>query len=177
MSSPSAPDRLDQIQQELASILEERISRLNAALQANEATSRRIVATEMELERAKNTGKRLAAEAARLESEAREFTERREALESQHSQSLQARDEQKAALDELQGFIDDAGAENASSKARLGQLEQQADALRKENEDLNGELQTVEANISQMTALRDEIMHKIRDRSEFVKRMAGGNTE
>lgn len=177
MSSPSAPDRLDEIQQELATILEERITRLNASLQANEATSRRIVATELELQRAKATGEHLASEVTRLESETRDFVERREALESQHAQTLQARNEQKTALDELQGFIDDAGAENTSSRARLSQLEQQADALRKENADLKSELQSVEDNISQMTALRDEIMHKIRDRSEYVQRMAGGETE
>ncbi|HCH62613.1 MAG TPA: hypothetical protein DFR83_07415 [Deltaproteobacteria bacterium] len=177
MSSSSAPDRLDQIQQELASILEERLAALTTSLQATEATSRRIVATEMELQRAQQTQSRLTAEVAQLESGAQGFVAQRETLEAEHAQTLQEHAKQMGALEGLQQIIADASVENSSSRARLTKLEAQAEALMTENENLQAQLRTVEENISRMTALRDEIIHNIRDRSDFVKRLPGADGE
>ena len=51
MSTSQSHDRLDQIQEELSGILEERLGTLARVLQTSEATTRRIVAAEMELQR------------------------------------------------------------------------------------------------------------------------------
>ncbi len=177
MSSPTSPDRLDQIQQELAGILETRLAALTTTLQATEATSRRIVAAEMEIQRATQDQNRLSAEIEQIESDAKRFLEQRDALKAKHSEALKNRESKLQALEELQQVVATADAENSDSHGQLAALEARQKDLKKENADLKAKLRTIEENIARMTALRDEIMHSISDQSAYMKRLAGAETD
>jgi chromosome segregation ATPase len=177
MSSSTPPDRLDQIQQELAGILEARLATLTTTLQATEATSRRIVAAEMEIQRASRDQTRLTAEIGQIEADAQSFLEQREALTSKHSTALKDREKKLKALEALQQVVASADAENSTAKSQLAALEAQERDLTKENSDLKAKLRTIEENIARMTALRDEIMHSISDQSAYMKRLAGADTD
>jgi len=177
MSSSTPPDRLDQIQQELAGILETRLAALTTTLQATEATSRRIVAAEMEIQRATRDQARLTAEIGQIESDAQRFLKERESLKSKHSKALKDREKKLKSLEELQKVVATADAENSSARSQLAELEAQEGALKKENSDLKAKLRTIEENIARMTALRDEIMHSISDQSAYMKRLAGAESD
>jgi len=177
MSSSQPTDRLDQIQQELASILEERLGALSAALQQNEATTRRIVAAEMEMQRHSRDHARMASELTRLESEAAEFASRREEMETRHAGVLADRDAKRTELERMEEVVRTADAANAKDRRRLAELEDEASALRQENADLKTKLRTIEENIARMKALRDEIMNSISGQTHHMKRLAGAGTD
>ncbi len=176
-STMSSPDRLDQIQQELAGLLEERLGALTVALHASETTTRRIVAAELEMQRAQRDAERMKGELSRLESEAAAYAEQREALANQHAEALRTRDEKRQALEQLQAEVQDADAENNRDRKKLAALEEEASALRQENADLKMKLRTIEENIARMKSLRQEIMNSISGQTSYMQRLAGAGND
>ena len=76
-NSANSANRLDVIQQELAAILESRLGELSRILHRNEVTTRRIVATEMEIKRHESDAIRMEAELDQLRDTAAEIASRR----------------------------------------------------------------------------------------------------
>lgn len=175
MSTIDSPDRLDQIQAELADILEARLGALAAVLQASEATTRRIVSAELEMQRHTGDQQRKEAEITRLQAEAASFADKRAAVEARHAGVLADRDARRKELEAIEEEVRNADAENARDRRRLAELEEEAGELRQENADLKTKLRTVEENIARMKSLRDEIMNSISGQTLNMKRLAGGS--
>jgi chromosome segregation ATPase len=173
MTADNSTDRLDDIQQELAAILESRLGELSRILHRNEVTTRRIVATEMEIKRHESDAIRMESELDQLRDNAAEIAGRRIQLESQHADGLRDRSDQKASLEALEIEVRDADSENSSAARRLAQLEEEAGALRQDNADLKTKLRTIEENIARMRSLREEIMSSISEGTSQLKRLSG----
>ena len=177
MTSASSTDRLEQIQHELAAILEERLGSLATVLRASESITRRIVATEMEIERHTQDRSRLEAELATLRAAADTYGSQSQRLLDEHSELLAFRDEQRASVARLEAEVREADGENERARRRMSQLEEEASALREDNADLKMKLRTIEENIARMKALREEIMSSISGQTAHMKRLAGTGLE
>ena len=173
MTTDTSADRLDALQQELAAILESRLGDLSRVLHRNEITTRRIVATEMEIKRHESDVTRMESELDRLRDSAAEIAGRRLEIETQHADLLRGRTDQQAALEALEAEVRNADSENATARRRLAQLEEEAGALRQDNSDLKTKLRTIEENIARMKALREEIMSSISEGTSQLKRLSG----
>ena len=172
-NSAKSANRLDVIQQELAAILESRLGELSRILHLNEVTTRRIVATEMEIKRHESDAIRMEGELDQLRDTAAEIASRRMQLEGEHAGVLQNSTQQMAALEALETQVRDADSENASAARRLAQLEEEAGALRQDNAELKTKLRTIEENIARMRSLREEIMSSISEGTSQLKRLSG----
>jgi len=173
MTTDSSTDRLDALQQEFATILESRLGDLSRTLQRSEVTTRRIVATEMEIKRHESDASRMESELDRLRDSAAEIAGRRISIESEHAELLHRQTDEQAALELLEAEVRSADGENATARRRLAQLEEEASALRQDNADLKTKLRTIEENIARMKALREEIMSSISEGTSQLKRLSG----
>ncbi|MEC8422238.1 MAG: hypothetical protein VX000_00600, partial [Myxococcota bacterium] len=105
--SDAHTDRLQAIQAELASILEDRLAALDAALRGSEGTTRRIIGAEVELERHRATSVRLASEVSALEEELSVARDRAASLRNQHGELIAERDELRNNMASLEREVGD----------------------------------------------------------------------
>lgn len=152
MSTDSA-DRLNQISQELASILEARLQELNLAMRAAETTTRQIVTAELDLARYRQIYESAQPE---LESLRVETT----ALKAQGDQLKQ----EQAQLT----------AERNLTRDSVRRLEETNEAMRQENQALQARARLLEENVAQMRKLKEQLMAGISGLSQEMTNLTLG---
>ncbi|MFT5681583.1 MAG: chromosome segregation ATPase [Myxococcota bacterium] len=154
-------DRLEQIQSELAGILEERLGALDRVLQKTESSTRRIISANVEAERHQARIQRLDSERVIVEEEVTQVRTRADEVHSQHAGLIQARDRTRAEVHRLEQEIRESDAEVERNRQRIVSLEAEANTLREENNAQRTKVKTLEENIMRMQRLKAELMSSV----------------
>lgn len=130
-------DRLTEISDELAGILETRIQELTTAMKGAEQVTRQIVATEMEIARYRQIVETMAGEVGGLQEEAAAGRRRAEDARAAWSAAMEDRD---------------------GARAEANRLDDQAEDLRRETADLRNKAKALEDSIARLRKVRDDSM-------------------
>lgn len=153
--------RLQQIQAELANILEARLQELTDATRQTDALTRRLVAAEVELERHGASTGALEAEIVSMDAELGSTRGRMQELRSQHAALVSERDRMRADVQRLEREMRDLDAEVEQARKRSKELESTSESLRQENGTLKAKIKTLEENVTRMRQLQKELMSSI----------------
>jgi chromosome segregation ATPase len=169
--------RLEAVQTELAEVLEERLGVLAEALAHSERTTRRIIASEVELERNTQSRHALTQEVGELEQQVRASRSSCDEARRRHEQLAQERDSLQAKQAELDRGLEQNRAEVSAARERVEGLEEEATGLRSENTALRTKLKTLEENLTRMRQLKDELMSSISGLTQQMSGVAGGKPD
>jgi len=169
--------RLEQIQAELATVLEERLGVLSDALANSERTTRRIIAAEVELERNLQAREALQREVGELDTQVKDARHRCEEARQQNAKLSAERDTLRQNEQKLDKGLEQVRSEVAAAQRRVEGLEKEADGLRNENTALRTKLKTLEENLTRMRQLKDELMSSISGLTQQMSGLAGGDPE
>lgn len=133
-------DRLDEISNELAGILEARIQELTTAMKGAEQVTRQIVATEMEIARYRQIMETMGGEVSGLQEEAAAG---------------------RARAEEARGAWQAAMAERDASRAEANRLDDQAEDLRREAAELRAKAKALEDSVARLRKVRDDGMSTV----------------
>jgi chromosome segregation ATPase len=170
-------DRLNQISAELAGILEARIQELMAAMKAAEQATRQVVSTEMEIGRYRQLQDTLAAEVVELSRDMGGLRTRAEEVRGQHVGLVAERDRLRDQVARTEREVREADGQIEDQRARLRALEEEGEALRRENNDLRSKIKTLEENVGRMRKLREELMMSISGLSQQMAALNLGSKE
>jgi chromosome segregation ATPase len=159
--SDATADRLQEIQGELASILEARLGELTHALRSTEGTTRRIIGAEIEIERHRSGRDALEAELRGLSAEVEAARASAEQVRANHAQLFDERDVLRAEVERLEREVREADAEAERTRQRVAALTDEAEMLRNENISLKTKMKTLEENITRLRRLKEELASSI----------------
>lgn len=171
--SDSQTDRLQQIQQELSTILEERLSALSQVMQATEATTRRIISADIELERHRLNQDRFDAERTALEENVHKLRLQAEEIRRKHAGLLAEQDQLKTEVERRESENRQLDAAVERHRQRIGALEAEGKTLREENANLRTKVKTLEENIIRMQRLKDELMSSVTGLAQQLRQASG----
>ncbi|MEL6349384.1 MAG: hypothetical protein AAFV53_40150 [Myxococcota bacterium] len=171
--SDTQNDRLHQIQEELASILEERLTALSQLMQTTEATTRRIISADIELERHRLNQERFEAERAQLEGTIDGTRARAEEARKQHGALLAEKEQLEKEVEKRERETRELDTEVERNRERIGSLEAEAVTLREENSNLRTKVKTLEENIVRMQRLKEELMSSVTGLAQQLRQASG----
>ena len=163
-------NRLAEIRDELADILEKRLGELMTTMKDTEQVTRQIVSTELEISRYRRMREQLSDEIGELNEEVEALTSRTDEVRTQHAALRQTRDRLREELQHLERSVRETDTEAESNRVKLAALNGESESLQAENVDLKTKIKTMEENVSRMRALKEELMHSI---SGLTAQMAG----
>lgn len=166
-------DRLEQIQTELASILEERLGALDRVLQQTEASTRRIIAANVETERHQSHVQRLENERESAEKEVMLVRSQADEVRNRHAGLIQERDRTRADVHRLEQEVRESDAEVERNRQRITALEAESSTLREENNALRTKVKTLEENIVRMKRLKEELMSSVTGLAQQLRQASG----
>jgi chromosome segregation ATPase len=173
--SQNHAERMQEIQGELEAILDDRLDELTRALRATENTTRKIVGTEIDIERHNATRARLEAEFEGLNSQAESAQKDANKVKGRHDALVAERDQLLGEVLRLETEVKDTSRAAERTREKVGTLEDEAETLRTENNALKTKLKTLEENISRMRRLKEELMSSISGLTAQMTGLAGGN--
>lgn len=159
--SDATADRLQEIQGELASILEARLGELTRTLRSTEGITRRIIGAEIEIERHRAGRDALEAELKSLSAEVDTAREGAERVRQQHAQLFDERDGLRGEVERLEREVREADAEAERTRQRVSVLTDEAEMLRTENISAKTKMKTLEENIARLRRLKEELESSI----------------
>ncbi len=158
--------RLDEIRVELGQILEARVSDLMTSVRESEEFTRRILAAELEMARARQLREDLDGEVKRVQQDLDALRARAEEVRSEHTDGLADRQVVREEIRDMERDVEEARTEVRASRIKLRDMEKEGDSLRQENVELKIKLRTLEENVGRMRKLRDELLSSITQLSQ-----------
>ena len=159
--STATADRLNQISEELKSILETRLQELAGAMRSTEQATRQIVATEMDIARYNQITSDSRSELAGLRKDADDVRLRAEEAGSHRNEIIAERDSSREALARAERDARDAGTQVGDLRARLRGVELEGESLRREAEEISIRVKSAEENVARLRRLREELMQQM----------------
>ncbi len=159
--STSTADRLNQISEELKSILEARLQELAGAMRGTEQATRQIVATEMEIARYTQITTHSAGELAALKKDADEAKIRAEDAATHRNQVVAERDNSRELLRSTERETRELGTQVGDLRARQRSLELEGESLRREAEEIAGRVKSAEESVLRLRRIREELMQHL----------------
>ncbi len=175
--STDTTDRLSQISGELATILEARIQELMTAMKAAEVATREVVTTGGEIARYRQLEASLTGELTQLREEIAGVQKQADEVRQRHAGLVAERDRLRDEAARHEREVQEADAQIVEQRARLRTLEEEGEAIRRENTDLKGKIRTLEENVVRMRALREELMMSISGLSHQMASLNLGSKE
>jgi chromosome segregation ATPase len=154
-------ERLNKISAELASILEARVQELATSMRDAERVTRQIISTEVEIARARSTKETLGTESDGLDKELAALRKEADVVRGRHGALVEERNRLRDTVAQRERDVRDAESEVQSARKRLGSLDEEAEALRRETADLRTKLGALEENVTRMRKLKEELMQGI----------------
>lgn len=161
LMSTGTADRLNQISEELKSILETRLQELAGAMRGTEQATRQIVATEMEIARYNQITSDSRTELATLRKDAEDVRVRAEEAGAHRNSIIAERDASREALTLADREAREAGTQVGDLRARLRGLELEGESLRREAEEISARVKAAEENVARLRRLREELMQQM----------------
>lgn len=159
--STATADRLNQISEELKSILETRLQELAGAMRGTEQATRQIVATEMEIARYTQITADSRNELAALKKDADETRARADEAGARRGEIIAEREAAREALARAERDAREAGTQVNDLRARLRGLELEGESLRREGEEISARVKAAEENVARLRRLREELMQQM----------------
>ena len=128
----AANGRLDEIRVELGEILESRVSELMNSMRESEEFTRRILATELEMARARQLREDLDNEAQRVQQDLDALRARAEEVRADHSDSVVQREGVREEIRVMERDVEEARNEVRTARIKLRDLEKEGDSLRQD---------------------------------------------
>lgn len=172
-SSVNIDERLNQINDELSTILEERIEFLTRTLSETQRFSQKIASTELEIQRNTAQHSRLDAERKDLEKEVSTLVGRLEEATGARDEQQQEKYAKEKELQRLEWEIADKRKANEADNTSIAKLETELDAVEKENKKLKNRVGVLEEGVNRMKKLRDEYLQKIKGLDVEMKNSTG----
>jgi chromosome segregation ATPase len=169
----SGDERLNQIQAELAAILEERLGALNKFLQVTESATRRIIAADVEMERHRINESRLKAEQHNIEAEVVLARESVSTIRAENARKAAERDRLNDDISGHERAIRELDANAELARKKIAGLESEANTLREENTTLRTKVKTLQENILRMQRLKDELMNSVTGLAKQLRQASG----
>lgn len=170
-------DRLLSIQDELNTILQERIAELQGAMSSAEETARQIVASELEAARVRQVREELDGRIAGVQGDLDALVAQADETRAAHGAAVSLRDETREELRRLTVETEEAEREVQTARMTTRKLEKESDSLRQENVELKLKLRTLEDNVGRMRKLREELLSSISSLSQQMSSLAATDSE
>lgn len=172
-------DRLQALQEELQSVLDQRMEDLRAAIENAESTTRAIVSAELEIARNDQTAAALTEDTQRLTTELGKAKKRAEDAKTGAKTAKTANVALRKERDELalilQGVDEEGGdlrAEVSELQGKVRETETSNARLQADQDSLRGKLKNLEETGIKMRALKAELMSSIK---QNMDELSGGN--
>lgn len=165
-------DRLQALQGELQSVLDERMGELRAAIESAESATKSIVSAELEIARNEQTAATLAEDSKRLGDELAKAKERTKQAQSSNAALRKERDELALILQGVDEEGADLRAEVAELQGKVREAESSNAKLQADQDSLRGKLANLEETATKMRALKAELMSSIK---QNMDELSGGN--
>ena len=165
-------DRLQALQGELQSILDERMSSLRDAIDNAEETTRGIVSAELEIARNEQTAASLQEDSDRLSKELEATKARADKARAGNAGLRKERDELALMLAGVEEEGADLRGEVEALQNKVRSAEASNAKLQAEQDSLSGKLNNLEETASKMRALKAELMSSIQQNMDELN---GGN--
>ena len=170
-------ERLEAIQAELSSILQERLTELNRTLRETESTTRRIIGAEIELERHRASQGSLDAQLAKMRDAVNADRAAANELDSRRDALVEEQTRQASHLQQLESEVRDLAAQVERDQGQVADLEGEAERLRTENASLRTKQKTLEENLQRMQKIKDDLEGSISGLTAQMSTLAGGSPE
>jgi len=151
-------DRLEEIRSELSNILETRVSELMTTMRHSEELTRRILAAELEMSRARQLNVDLEGQTEAVRQDLDALNAQAEDSREIHRQAVEERDATREELYALERDLNNSRKEAADKRSRIREVSQESDSLQHENMELKLKLRALEENVSRMRKLREELL-------------------
>lgn len=170
-------ERLEAIQAELSSILQERLTELNRTLRETESTTRRIIGAEIELERHRASQGSLDTQLARMRDAVDADRASADELDARRSALVDEQGQQASRLQLLEAEVRELGTQADRDRGQVAELEAEAERLRSENASLRTKQKTLEENLQRMRKIKDDLEGSISGLTAQMSTLAGGSPE
>ena len=160
MSTTSA-ERLNEISDELRSILDARPQELAVAMRGAEQVTRTIVSTEMEIGRYNQISADSGREMATLRRDAEAARDEAERAGAHRAVLVGERDAARESQATTERESREMTTQIADFRARHANLEREAEALRREAAELTTRVKTAEDNVARLRRVRDELIQQM----------------
>ena len=161
-------DRLEEIRSELSNILETRVSELMTTMRHSEELTRRILAAELEMSRARQLNVDLEGQTEAVRQDLDALNAQAEDARELHRVAVADRDVVRDELHSLERDLNDARKEAGDKRARIREVSQESDSLQHENMELKLKLRALEENVNRMRKLRDELLSNMGQLSQSM---------
>lgn len=165
-------DRLQALQGELQTILDEKMGALRTAIESAESATKGIVSAELEIARNEQTAETLAEDSQRLSVELTKAKERAEQAKSANEALRKERDELALILQGVDEEGGDLRSEVGDLQNKVRDSETSNARLQAEQDSLHGKLKNLEETATKMRALKAELMSSIQ---QNMDELSGGN--
>ncbi len=160
MSNATA-ERLNQISEELKSILEARLQELAQAMRGTEQITRQIVSTEMEIARYSQITSDSAGELTALRKDAEDIRARAEDAGAHRNAVVAERDALRDSVSRVEREAREVATQVSDLRARHRSMELESESLRREAEEVAGRVKLAEENVARLRRLREELFDQV----------------
>ncbi len=159
--STNTTERLQAIEVELRSILQERITELMQVTRGAEEATRRIVSAEMEISQNRQLRENLESEIERVRGDVTALRGRVDEARSAHQSLFAERDQIRRSIESIERDAILARREIEVSRNRMARLRDERETLQQETLSFQNKLTTLEENVNRMRKLREEVLSSI----------------
>ena len=154
-------NRLEAIEQELKSILEDRVNELMSSMRQTETLTRRIIVAETEITQSRQVREDLEAENDRIRGDITAMRARVDEIRSTNGDLVTERDKLRKELESAEAEANAMQQETDSVRSRIAELSTQRDALQSETADMQMKVQNLEEMVDRMRELREQLRTSI----------------
>jgi len=172
--SLSGDERLVQINEELSTILEEKLTFLATALKTTERLTQQIASHELDIKRNTDLQSRLEGELQGIDSDLGNLRERSETLARDHESRQREKYAAEKEIQRLEWEIADRRKSISDDLAKVSEYEREMRALDSEHGKLQKQVQGLEAQVTQMRRAREDYLARISDLKREMSDIAGG---
>ena len=167
-------DRLTELQNELAAILEDRLKELSGSMKETEQLTRQIVSAELEIRQHSERGGEFKLELGQLQESLEHARSHSSEIGKRRRELLEEKAQLEAEAREVELDLQRARKSSDEARAQLEEMEAEAKALRNENAKLKLQVKSLSENIEGMRRLRDEQMLSVMNLTKELQQVATG---
>jgi chromosome segregation ATPase len=177
MADGASDERLVEINNELNSILEERITLLTTALKTTERLTQQIANTELDIKRNGEMQSKLEIEVGEIGGQLSSLTQTTDSLTAARDEKQNERFEREKEIQRLEMTISDKSKEIDNDDDKIRDLEKELSKLERENKKLKNRVKVLEEGVDRMRKVRGEYMKSIQDLNKEMTNLAGAQEQ
>lgn len=156
-------DRLQALQSELKTLLDERVAELRRLLDETEDTTRRIVSAELDIDRSRRYRESLDEELSRIAADVKALGARTDETQARHAARVAERDNLREQLLRMEAGLDEINGEIGRLHADQTRMDKQLERLSAEQTELERKNQLLDAEIDRRRKLAQELRGSLQE--------------